>query len=212
MLGSMSFSGTERNRIADLLIDLGPDAATLCEGWTTQDMAAHLWLREHRPDAAAGMFIPALSGHLDKVTKQVKERDYVELVNAWRAGPPKWSPFFLLDSQANFAEHFIHHEDVRRANGQNEPRDFSAAVDDQFTATLRRFAPLMLKKSRLPVILHPAGGQRIVAADKRGVAECGDAVVAISGQPAELLLWVYGRDAAQVEIAGAESEIVKSSL
>ncbi|MGV0326110.1 TIGR03085 family metal-binding protein [Corynebacterium confusum] len=208
----MSFSGTERNRLADLLIDLGPDAATLCEGWTTHDMAAHLWLREHRPDAAAGMFIPALSGHLVKVTKQVKEGDYVDLVNAWRAGPPKWSPFFLLGSQANFAEHFIHHEDVRRANGQTEPRDFSAAVEDQFTATLRRFAPLMLKKSRLPVILHPAGGQRIVAADKRGVAERGDAVVAISGQPAELLLWVYGRDAAQVEIAGAESAIVKSSL
>ena len=212
MLGSMSFSGTERNRLADLLIDLGPDADTLCEGWTTHDMATHLWLREHRPDAAAGMFIPALSGHLDTVTKRVKSCDYVELVNAWRAGPPKWSPFFVLDSKLNFAENFIHHEDVRRANGQTEPREFSAVVDDEFAATLQRFAPLMLKKSRMPVILHPAGGRRIVAADKRGVAERGDAVVAVSGQPAELLLWVYGRDAAQVDIAGDESAIVRSSL
>ena len=33
-----------------LLKDLGPNQPTLCEGWRTADLAAHLVLREHRPD------------------------------------------------------------------------------------------------------------------------------------------------------------------
>jgi hypothetical protein len=37
----------ERRELCDLLIQLGPDAPTLCEGWTTADLAAHLVLREH---------------------------------------------------------------------------------------------------------------------------------------------------------------------
>ena len=37
----------ERLELCDLLLELGPDAPTLCEGWTTADLAAHLVLREH---------------------------------------------------------------------------------------------------------------------------------------------------------------------
>ncbi|WP_461013210.1 maleylpyruvate isomerase N-terminal domain-containing protein, partial [Trueperella pyogenes] len=51
----MSFSSDERRRLADLLLAKGPDAPTLCEGWFTRDLAAHLWIREHRLDAAVGM-------------------------------------------------------------------------------------------------------------------------------------------------------------
>ena len=60
MLGDMTFSAAQRNKLAQLLIELGPDAPTLCEGLETKDMAAHLWIREHRVDAAAGMFISKL--------------------------------------------------------------------------------------------------------------------------------------------------------
>ena len=37
----------ERLQLCDLLQELAPDAPTLCAGWTTSDMAAHLVLREH---------------------------------------------------------------------------------------------------------------------------------------------------------------------
>src|SRR5882762_622635 len=37
----------ERRELCDLFLELGPDAPTLCEGWTTLDLAAHLVLREH---------------------------------------------------------------------------------------------------------------------------------------------------------------------
>ena len=48
----MSFSDSERQLLADLFLEVGPEAPTLCAGWTTTDLAAHLWVREHRPEAA----------------------------------------------------------------------------------------------------------------------------------------------------------------
>jgi uncharacterized protein (TIGR03083 family) len=35
----------ERNELCDLMLETGPDAPTLCEGWTTRDLAAHLVIR-----------------------------------------------------------------------------------------------------------------------------------------------------------------------
>ncbi|MFM7872077.1 MAG: maleylpyruvate isomerase N-terminal domain-containing protein, partial [Actinomycetota bacterium] len=48
---------TERDLICDLFTNFGPDAPTLCAGWTTRDLAAHIAVRERRPDAAAGILI-----------------------------------------------------------------------------------------------------------------------------------------------------------
>ena len=42
--------------------ETGPDGPTLCEGWQTRDLAAHLVLRERRPDAAAGVMGGPLAG------------------------------------------------------------------------------------------------------------------------------------------------------
>lgn len=208
----MSFSSSERSKLVQLLHELGPDAPTLCEGWTTRDLAAHLWVRENRPDAIAGMFISPLSDRLDKVQSEAAERDYDKLVDAWGRGPQGLNPWRVLDSKGNFAEHFIHHEDVRRANGQDEPRDFSRVVNKQMHRTLEKLAKAMLRKSKQPVVLYPKGFSRIVAADSNGVSENGSAVVAVHGEVGELLLWVYGRDAAHVKIEGDESQVVKSSL
>lgn len=208
----MSFSSRERERLAELLHSVGPDAPTLCEGWTTRDMAAHLWLRENRPDAAAGMFISPLSGHLDEVTAQVKEPDYDELVDAWASGPGKLNPWRLLDSGANFAEHFVHHEDVRRGDGTARPREFSAAVNDQFVKSLSAAGKVFLRGSTKPVVLQPTDHKPIVAADKRGVAERGDDIVRVAGEPGELLLWAFGRDAVEVTIDGDESAVRRSAL
>jgi uncharacterized protein (TIGR03083 family) len=51
----VSYSRDERLALCTLLDKTGPDAPTLCEGWNTGDLAAHLVLRERRPDAAAGV-------------------------------------------------------------------------------------------------------------------------------------------------------------
>ena len=52
-----SLARTERAALADLLAQLGPDEPTLCGDWTTRDLAAHLAIRERRPDALPGVAI-----------------------------------------------------------------------------------------------------------------------------------------------------------
>lgn len=118
-----SFAQRERSALCDLLVDLGPDAPTLCEGWRSADLAAHLFIREHRPDASPGLrlrFAPARAW-----TKRVQDgaRDTLTwdaLVGKVRAGPaPLVRPF---DKAINTLEYFVHHEDLRRAQTGWEPR------------------------------------------------------------------------------------------
>lgn len=197
----MSFAQKERERLAALLLEVGPDAPTLNEGWTTQDLAVHLLVRETKPAAAPGIFINALSGITDKETKKQKARPYEDVVRDWAAGPPVWlKPF---NTAMNTSEHFIHHEDVRRGGGVVEPREFSRAVNEELFALAKRFGKLTLRTAPVPVILTPPDMPPATLGDKAGVADRGDNVLRVSGQPGELLLWVSGRDAAVVELTGA---------
>lgn len=212
MLGRMSFVATERTRLRDLLLEVGPQAPTLCEGWATRDMAAHLWLRERRPDAALGMFVSPLEGHLNSLTRRVQARPYEAVVREWGSGPGKASPVRFLDAAMNTAEHFIHHEDVRRGAGEAAPRDFSRRVNEALWRQCGRMSALLLRRSGRPVVLEGAGMRPLVAADRRGVAERGDDVVRVKGEPGEILLWCCGRTAVEVEVEGPEDAIVRSSL
>lgn len=57
---------SERHALCDLFMEVGPDAPTLCGEWTTRDLAAHLVVRESRPDAAAGILLKAAASHGDR--------------------------------------------------------------------------------------------------------------------------------------------------
>lgn len=208
----MSFSAAERRHLATLFHKVGPDQDTLCEGWTTRNLAAHLYVRENNLIAAGGVVLPVLEPRLEEAMERQRARDFDELVDDWAAGPPRFSPFALLDSRVNAAEHFVHHEDVRRGEGVVEPRDFSAAVEGQLRSILESTAPMMLRGATRPVVLTPAGSTPIVVADKRGVSERGDDVIRVSGEVGELVLWVFGREAVQVEIDGDESRLTPRGL
>lgn len=207
-LGGMSFARAERTRLRDLLLERGPEAPTLCEGWTTRDLAIHLWLRENRPDAVAGMFLRPLSAHTRAVSDAVRQRNYEDLVRDWGAGPGTWSVMRLpgVDRLANTAENFIHYEDVRRgpawADKRKLPdaRDLSRRVDDELARFLSLFARLLLRGSTRPVLLIAPDRRSIQCAPRRGVAEHGDEVVRVRGAVGELLLWTTGRDAAHVVV------------
>lgn len=197
----MSFAQKERERLAALLLKVGPDAPTLNAGWTTHDLAVHLLIREAKPAAAPGIFIDALSSVTDKETERQKARSYNKVVREWAAGPPLWvKPF---DSAMNTSEHFIHHEDVRRGGGEVKPREFSQAVNQELFALAKRFGKLTLRNVPVPVILTPPTFPPATVGDKAGVAERGDKVLRVSGEPGELLLWASGRKAVEVELTGA---------
>lgn len=192
----MTAARRERSALVETLRRVGPDAPTLCAGWTTRDLAAHLVVRERRLDATPGITIPFLAGYTAKVQNQTAgSNSWDDLVEMVASGPPIYSPFKLLDSVANLGEMFIHHEDVRRAVDGWQPR----VLDASTVAALRRQLALLsrITLARLPaqVSLQTTDGQRIARVGR------GDTVT-VSGEPQELVLFVAGRDAARVEFDG----------
>ena len=90
----MGFAAQERAALCDALADAGPDAPTLCEGWTTHDLAAHVWVRENDPSAAPGLLIGALADVTASRMEATKRRWlYPELVEQIRRGPRPISLF-----------------------------------------------------------------------------------------------------------------------
>jgi uncharacterized protein (TIGR03085 family) len=191
----MSVAQRERAALVETMRAVGPDAPTLCEGWKTRDLAAHLVIREYRPDAAAGIMIPFFAAHTAKVQDEAAAKnDWDELVNKIASGPPVYSPFILLDPVANVAEMFIHHEDVRRAQPSWEPRVLEQGLCRALRRTLSLMSRVTLAKVPGRVALRTPEGTTVLTAGR------GPAVV-VTGAPEELLLFSVGREA-RVEFDG----------
>ena len=194
----MDLASSERDALADALLGVGPQAATLCAGWTAADLAAHLVARERRPDALPGLVVPPLAPWTERARRQQLARPFDELVAAFRQGPPPWSPFALpgADARANLHEHLVHHEDVRRAQPGWEPRelpdDVRAVV---WNAVAGRGRALYRHAPTGVVLVVPDGPRRQV---RRGTVS-----VVLTGQPEELLLHAFGRIGhARVDVTG----------
>ena len=112
----MSLATAERAAICDTFDVLGPDRATLCAGWNTADLLAHLLVRERQPAAAAGIVIGPLAGVTEHAMRGYATTPWADRVKLLRSGPPLWSPFRVpaFDRLGNGGELFVHHEDVRR--------------------------------------------------------------------------------------------------
>ena len=196
---------SERLLLCDELDRLGPDQPTLCEGWETRDLAAHLLVREHRPDLTAGRFIPFLAGHLEKEQGKIAHGDYTALVDRVRRGAPVWNPMAhpKVDEVTNLIEFFVHHEDARRAQPGWEPRELSPQLSGKLWSALKRSSRLMFRKAPTGIVLIAEGQGRYAAKlpDEHGT-------VVLRGTPAELVLYAYGRKSvARVEFEGDADDI-----
>ena len=76
-----AFARSERLALCETLRTVGPDAPTLREGWLTRDLAAHLVLRESRPDAAPGIVVSALAGRTAPIQRRLAELSWPHLVD-----------------------------------------------------------------------------------------------------------------------------------
>ncbi len=194
----------ERLALCELMSELGPEAATMCEGWNTADLAAHLVVREYRPLAAAGITLPPLAGFTERARAKTRNRTpYDELLARVRQGPPKWSVFGLpgMDKALNTAEYFVHHEDVRRAQPGWEPRPADPVLDEQLWRRLRGAARLIMRKVPAEVTVVRPDGKTLLLTK-------GGKRARVHGPVSELVLWVFGRaDVAQVRFTGEEGAI-----
>ncbi|MEU9604154.1 TIGR03085 family metal-binding protein [Streptomyces sp. NPDC048057] len=195
----------ERLILADLLEGVGPDAPTLCDGWRTRDLAAHVVVRERRPDAAGGILIGALKGRLARVQEEFAAKPYEELIQLIRTGPPRMSPYGIkqVDEAANTVEFYVHAEDVRRAQPDWTPRPLDRVFEDALWARLEKAARLLGRKSPAGLVLRRPDGQTVVA-------HRGTPVVTVTGSPGELTMFAFGRQGvAQVDTEGEQTAITK---
>lgn len=194
----------ERAELADLLDEVGPDAPTLIKVWTTRDLAAHLVLRERDCLAAPGLVLPgAWRRFAERRQAELAGRDFSWLVGRFRSGPPRG--FFRLRWVRSFPtlnEFFVHHEDIRRANGYG-PRATRPAMEAVLWRNVRLARWFLARRLRgAGLELQWAGTTRTLRA--RG----GDPVVRLVGHPGELLLYLFGRqDAAHVDISGPSAGV-----
>jgi uncharacterized protein (TIGR03085 family) len=196
---------SERLLLCDELDRLGPDRPTLCEGWQTRDLAAHLLVRENRPDLSVGRFVPFLEGHLDREQSRIANGDYAAVVDRVRRGAPAWNPMSnaKVDEITNLIEYFVHHEDVRRAQPGWQPRELAPQLEGKLWSALRRSARLMFRKAPTGIVLIAEGRGRYAAKlpDAHGT-------VVLRGPVGELVLYAYGRKSvARIAFEGDADDI-----
>jgi uncharacterized protein (TIGR03085 family) len=191
------YARAERRQLADLLQEAGPDQPTVNAGWTTRDLAAHLAVRDRRPDAMIGVLIPPLAGHGEHVRLAKAAQPYSEIIQEVRT-PPWWSPVSnpLVHALSNTVEFFIHHEDVRRATPGFTRRELPPGEQKALWNATRLTARLALRKAGIPVEVVAPGFGTLRVGD-------GEPRVTVTGEPGELALFVSGRQrVAQVEVTG----------
>ena len=192
--------------MCDTFLKVSPEAPTLSGDWTARDLAAHLVVRESRPDAALGMMLPPLAGHLERVQGKIAAQDWPALVERVRSGPPRWTPFAIpqVDEAANLGEFYIHHEDVLRAQPQWAPRRLGDEMERALFAVLPRLAAMTCRGTKVGIVADCAPYGRRAVHRPGG----GHGYVVLSGPPSELILALFGRGrVAQFDVDGADGDV-----
>ena len=196
-----SWAAHERAAFVEALNEVGPDAPTLCEGWTAADLAAHVYVRERRPDAALGVLpLGPLTAYTNRVMASVlRAYSYDELVRKVSEVAPILRVTHL-DEAINVVEFFIHTEDVRRPN-KLPLREMPDEFEHKVWSRLSRQARMSFRRVPARVRLVPS----VAGAP---VEFGGGELVEVLGPPSELLMLAFNRKAdAKVEYRGSHGAI-----
>jgi uncharacterized protein (TIGR03085 family) len=199
-LDNLSFDAEERRKLCDVFDELGPSVPTLIEGWTAHDLAAHIVLRERDLVAGPCLVLPGPFARFAERRRQrlAERRDFPWLLARIRSGPPPG--FFRIAwvrSVPNLNEFFVHHEDVRRANGM-APRTLTAQLETALWRNVLRGSRYLGRRLRKAGLEVEWSGTT-----ERLIARPGEPTARLSGLPGELLLYLFGRQrAAYVEVTG----------
>jgi uncharacterized protein (TIGR03085 family) len=198
----MSLARAERAVLSDTLEKTDPARPTLCEGWTARDLLAHMLVRERQPWSAVGAVVPVLAPVTEQAMRGYADTPWADMVEELRSGPPAWSPYRIarVDEAANGAEFFVHHEDVRRGEPGWEPRPADPTRDDALWSLITRMGRLLYRRSPVGVVVRrPSGEQAVI--------KTGKGLVTVEGEPGEILLHGFGRDAARVDLRGEPADV-----
>ncbi|MGB3762248.1 MAG: TIGR03085 family metal-binding protein [Ornithinimicrobium sp.] len=209
----MNLAQHHRQAFCDAAEAAGPQAPTLCEGWTVADLVAHVVVRDGRPDALVGMILPPAEAHGEAVRRAFASSPFPELLDRARSGPPRWSPARLpsVDDAMNVVEFVVHREDIVRAD-PDWTTDASDEVDRESAeatwSALRRIGRLLYRGAPTGVVLRvPRLGRAVMRRPSRGQRS-----VVLTGPAVDLLLHAFGRTShARVEVSGDASDVAAFS-
>lgn len=169
----------EQRDLITTLSTVGPDAPTLCSGWRSRHLAAHLYLRLHRGGqlvrhrlrrGGADAFTVAYGDAHDQ------PESYERLLAQFRAAPSALNPMGWGGDNAHLLEYVVHHEDVRRAvDPDAPPRQLPPEMAEALWRRVRFFARLGSLRSRDGLVLVvPDGPRAVVRKAGRSTALVGD--------------------------------------
>ncbi|MGB3256700.1 MAG: TIGR03085 family metal-binding protein [Ornithinimicrobium sp.] len=205
----MNLAQHHRQAFCDAAEAAGPQAPTLCEGWTVADLVAHVVVRDRRPDAVVGKVLPPAQRHAEAVHHQCASLPFPDLLDRARSGPPRWSPARLpsVDDAMNVVEFVVHREDIVRADpawsgDANDQVDHKSA--EAMWSALRRMGRLLYRAAPTGVVMRvPRLGRAVMRRPSRDQGS-----VVVTGRPVELLLHAFGRTShARVEVSGDEQDV-----
>jgi uncharacterized protein (TIGR03085 family) len=194
----------EREQLCDLALELGSTAPTLCGEWRVQELVAHLLVRERSLIGAPGIVIKPLSGLHDRETARVARSAELPTLVAKLRSARSFLGIPGIDQLVNTLEFFVHHEDIRRAQPDWQPRQ----LDDRSSGVLWKAIGVsgkgLVRPAGVPVtIRNAATGQTTVL---RG----GSSPVTLTGEVAELVMFLYGRSQTRdLQFEGPEDSVAR---
>ena len=201
-----SMSRSERAALCNTALEAGERAPTLCGQWTVKDLVIHLLVRERDPLGAPGIMVPALAPLAERASRRLADHDFSSLVERVRKGPPKWSPMALppLDRAVNTLEYFVHHEDIRRAGVDWKPRELTEREQRAIWKSISVAGKGLVRSAGVPVEICWPGDE----GDRTAVLRKGEDPAVVSGAPAELALFLFGREQhSGLDFAGPENAV-----
>jgi len=205
----------ERRASVETLRAAGPDASTVCDGWTARDVAGHLLIQDQGggapilltapiglPMLRLGVRLPSrFAERMEGQQRAAMEVGWDAALEKLAAGPPRTVAIPVLGSM-RFHENWIHHEDVRRASDPT-PRPSAAEADDAIWSALRWYGPYQRKVlTGVDLVLQRDDGQELHIGDGDG-----DRVTA-QGPAGELALIVAGRQSVSAaDVDGSETAV-----
>jgi uncharacterized protein (TIGR03085 family) len=187
-------SRTERAALCNTALELGADAPTLSGDWKVKDLVIHLLVRERDPLGAPGILVPRLEWLTERSSQRLGRQDFTALVERLRGGPPVWSPLRVppVERVANGLEYFVHHEDIRRAQPDWQPRELTDGAQRQVWNLVGQAGRGLVRPSGVPVEVRWPGAAKD-GSDRTKTLRRGEDPVVVSGQPSEVAMFLFSR-------------------
>ena len=187
-----------RDRFVATARQVGPDAPTLCAGWTARALVGHLLVLRDDPLAWPGIGLPALAGLTERRMAKATASGYDRALDSLAGRSPFLPP--VVDTPASrwghhLGEWVVHTEDLVRANGL-PPSELDAATVEVLWHRVQVAARQLNGRGRRGLVLT-----RTDTGESAAVVR-GAAALTVAGLPLELLVWAYrGADDAEVHLS-----------